>query len=78
MLTRMVRLGGHVQSTVHETMHAHAYLEHFSLPEVRWQLMKQREVLAKVKEMPTAPLLPVRAWCVVCAYAQACTCNIVR
>ena len=30
----------------------------FSIPDVRWQLMKQKEVVPILKETPTAPLFP--------------------
>ena len=36
------------------------YLTTFSFPDVRWQLMKQNDVLPTLNETPTAPLLPVR------------------
>ena len=35
-----------------------AHLRAFSLPEVRWQFTKPKEVPLKRKEIPTAPLLP--------------------
>lgn len=36
------------------------HLAVFSLPEVRWQLTKPKEVPLNMKETPTAPLFPER------------------
>lgn len=45
-------------TTVRQSKHKHTHLKTLSLPEVRWQLTKPKDVPLKRKETPTAPLFP--------------------
>lgn len=45
-------------TTVRQSEHKHTHLKTLSLPEVRWQLTKPKDVPLKRKETPTAPLFP--------------------